>query len=98
MQENMIMICFKDNNKPAHLVGHSKLRPLDIYDFFFKSHKNIMKKKASVTGKTEEDKNTTKKPYIILIQMKKIIKEFIKMIKNWLQWKKRGILWNIRKQ
>ena len=26
--------CFKDNNKTAHWVGHSKLNPLDLEDFY----------------------------------------------------------------
>ena len=51
--------CFKDKNKPAHWVGHSKLRSLDIYDFF-KRTPNFDEKEASVTGKTEEEKNTAK--------------------------------------
>ena len=48
--------CFKDNNKPAHWVGHSKLRSLEIYEFF-KITPNFDEKEDSVTGKTEEDKN-----------------------------------------
>ena len=52
--------CFKDNNKPAHWVGHSKLRSLDI-DEFLKRTPNFDEKESSVTGKTEEEKNTAKK-------------------------------------
>ena len=51
--------CFKDNNKPAHWVGHSKLRPLDINEFFKRIPK-IDEKQSSVTGNTEEEKNTAK--------------------------------------
>ena len=46
---------FKDNNKPAHWVGHSKLRPLNI-DEFFKRTPKFNEKQASVTGNTEEGK------------------------------------------
>ena len=52
--------CFKDNNKPAHWVGHSKLGSLDI-DEFFKRTQKIDEKGASVTGKTEEEENASKK-------------------------------------
>ena len=41
----------KDNNKPAHWVGHSKLRSLDIYELF-KRTPNVDEKESSVTGKT----------------------------------------------
>ena len=54
-------ICFKDNNKPAHWFGHSKLISLDI-DKFFKITQKFDWKQASVTGNTEEEneaKNTT---------------------------------------
>ena len=34
-------ILFKDNNKPAHWVGHSKLRSLEI-DEFLKEHQTFM--------------------------------------------------------
>ena len=53
-------LCFKNNNKPAHLVGHSKSRPLDIYEFFKRTLK-FDKKEVSVTGETEEEKNEAKK-------------------------------------
>ena len=43
---------FKDNNKPAHWVGHSKLRSLDTYDFFKRTPK-FDEKHASVAGNTE---------------------------------------------
>ena len=76
--------CFKDNNKPANWVSHSKLRSLDIYEFF-KITPNFDEKEASATGKAEEEKNTTKKIQMMLIQMQKIMKEFIKIRKNWLQ-------------
>ena len=50
---------FKDNNKPAHWVGHSKLISLDINDLFYRTPKSD-EKEASVTGETEEEKNTSK--------------------------------------
>ena len=65
MEEKIHFVClpktvFKDNNKPAHWFGHSKLRSLDI-DEFFKRTQKFDEKEASVTGKTEEKKNTAKK-------------------------------------
>ena len=51
--------CFKDNDKPAHWVGHSKLRSLDIYDFF-KRTQTFYENQASVTGNKEEEDNTAK--------------------------------------
>ena len=51
---------FKDNNKPAHWVRHSKLISLEI-DKFFKRTPSFDEKETSVTGKTEEEKNTDKK-------------------------------------
>ena len=51
---------FKYNNKSAHWVGHSKVGPLKI-DEFFKRTPNFYEKEAIVTGKTEEEKNTAKK-------------------------------------
>ena len=51
---------FKDNNKHAHWVVHSKLRSLDI-DELFKRTQNFDEKEAIVTGKTDEEKNTAKK-------------------------------------
>ena len=51
--------CFKDNNKPAHWVGHSKIRSLDIYDLFKRTPK-FDEKEASVTWKTEKERNTAK--------------------------------------
>ena len=58
MKENSILRvfknkCFKDSNKPAHWVGHSKLRSLDI-DGFFKRTTKFDEKWASVTGNTDE--------------------------------------------
>ena len=52
-------ICFKDSNKPAHWVVNLKLRSLDI-DELFKRTPNFDEKETSVTGKKEEDKNTSK--------------------------------------
>ena len=45
---------FKDNNIHAHWVGHSRLRYLDI-DEFFKRTPKFDEKQASVTGNTEEE-------------------------------------------
>ena len=52
--------CFKDNNKPAHWVGHSKLISPKIDEFF---QRTIIfdENQASETGKTEKDKNADKK-------------------------------------
>ena len=44
----------KGNYKPAHWVGHSKLRSLDIDDFF-KITQKFDENQASVTGNTEEE-------------------------------------------
>ena len=52
--------CFGDNNKPAHWVGHSKLRSQDV-DELFKITPKSDEKDASVTGNTEEEKNIAKK-------------------------------------
>ena len=58
MKENIHYVCliflFKDNNKPAHWVGHSKLGSLDI-DNFFKGTPKFDEKKASVIGYTQEE-------------------------------------------
>ena len=51
---------FKDNNKPAIWVGHSKLGSLDI-DELFKITPKFDEKEASVTVNTEEEKNAVKK-------------------------------------
>ena len=50
----------KDDNKPAHWVGHSKLRSLDIYEFFKRAPK-FDEKQASVTGNTEKENNAAEK-------------------------------------
>ena len=47
-------LCFKDNNKPAHWVGHSKLRSLDVDDLFKRTPK-FDENQASVTWNTEEE-------------------------------------------
>ena len=78
MKENSILRvfknkCFKDSNKPAHWVGHSKLRSLDI-DEFFKRTPNFDEKEASITGKIKEEKNTAKKIQMMLIQIQEIMK------------------------
>ena len=52
--------CFKDNNKPAYLVGNSKLGSLYI-DEFFKRTPKFDEKETSVTGRTQAEKNTAKK-------------------------------------
>ena len=48
------------NNKPANWVGHSKLGSLEM-DEFFKRTQFFYEKEASVTGKTEEEKNIDRK-------------------------------------
>ena len=62
MKEKIHFVClqffFKDNDKPAHWVGHSKLGSLDIYDSF-KRTPNFDENQASVTGNTEEEENST---------------------------------------
>ena len=62
-EERKYILCvfktIKDNNKTAHWVGHSKLRSVYIDEFFKKTPK-IYEKEASVTVKTEEEKNTAK--------------------------------------
>ena len=61
MKEKINFVCLQKiyiyNNKPAHWVGHSKLRDLDIYELF-KRTPNFDEKEASVSGETEEEKNT----------------------------------------
>ena len=52
--------CFKDNNEPAHWVGHSKWISLYI-DEFFKRTPKFDEKEASVTCKNKEEKDTAKK-------------------------------------
>ena len=61
-----------------------KLRSLDIYEFF-KRTPNFDEKEASVTGKTEQEKNTAKTLQMMLIQMQKILKYLIKIGKKWLR-------------
>ena len=51
--------CFKDNNKPAHWVGHSKIGSLEI-DEFFKRTPKFDEKQASVTGNIKEEENAAK--------------------------------------
>ena len=46
----------KDNNKPAHWVGHSKLGSLDIYELF-KITPNFDENQDIVTGNIEEEEN-----------------------------------------
>ena len=64
--------CFKDNNKPAHWVGHSKLIYLEINELF-KRTLNFDEKEASVAGKTEEEKVQIKKLQMMMMQMQKIM-------------------------
>ena len=59
MKENLFYvyskeICLKDNDKPAHWVRRSKLRSMDIDDFF-KITTQFDENQASVTGNTEEE-------------------------------------------
>ena len=55
MKEKSIFCVFfnfkKDNVKPAHWVGHLKLRSLDTYDLFKRTPK-FDQKQAIVTGNT----------------------------------------------
>ena len=55
-----VFIKKKDNNTPAHWVGHSKLWSLYIY-YFFEITPNFYEKEPNITGKTGEDKNPDKK-------------------------------------
>ena len=50
----------KDNNKPAHWIGHSKLRSLDI-DEYFKITPKFDENLAGVTRNIEEEENAAKK-------------------------------------
>ena len=43
--------CFKDDDKPSHWVGHSKLKSLNIDELFLKTPK-FYENKASVTRNT----------------------------------------------
>ena len=60
MKENPIFVSsknkIKDNNKPAHWVGLSKLVSLYIYEFFKRTPK-FDEKESSVTGKKEEEED-----------------------------------------
>ena len=47
-------IYFKDNNKPAHWVGHSELKSLDMNDLFNRTPQ-FYENQVSVTGNTEEE-------------------------------------------
>ena len=49
-------IGFKDNDKPAHWVSHSKLGSLDIYELF-KITPNFDENQDIVTGNIEEEEN-----------------------------------------
>ena len=51
---------FKDNDKPAHWVGHSKLRSLDI-DELFKIKQKFDENQASVTGNIEGEGDAAEK-------------------------------------
>ena len=60
MKEKIHFLCLqkqiKDNNKAAHWVDHSKLRSLDIYEFFERTPK-FDENQASVDGNTEGEEN-----------------------------------------
>ena len=53
-------ICFKDNDKPAHWVDHSKLISLDM-DELFKRITKFDKNQASIIENTEEQDNVAEK-------------------------------------
>ena len=65
--------CFKDNNKPAHWVCHSKLISLDINEFF-KIIPKFDEKQVSVTGNKEEEKMQLKILHMMLMKMQKKMK------------------------
>ena len=64
---------FKDNDKPAHWVGHLKLRSLYI-DEFLKITPKFDENKASVTRNTEEEENSAERTTDDADEMKKQIK------------------------
>ena len=65
-------------------------------DEFFKRAPKFDEKEASVTGNTEEQKNTAKKLQMMLILIHRTLKELLKRRKKWLQYKNRAILCNFR--
>ena len=64
MKERIYFVCLKktirNNNKPAHWVGHSKIGSLEI-DEFFKITRKIDETQASLTDNTEEEENISEK-------------------------------------
>ena len=64
------LFCLKDNNELAHWVSHSKLRSLELDEFFIRTP-DFDEKEESVTGKTEEKKNTET---MMMTQMKRRMK------------------------
>ena len=74
----------KDNNRPAHMVGHSKLGSLDISEIL-KTTQGFYEKGASVTGNIEEEKNTDKKTTYDAGKVHDTMKDLIKIRKKWLQ-------------
>ena len=106
-------IYFKDNVKPAHWVGHSQLRFLDIYDFL-KRTPGVDEKQAIVTVNTtkqsvsggrgenpvllQEEENVAEETNYYADVNSEANKSMIKMSTWLLQQKKRERLWNIKKQ
>ena len=76
-------ISSKDNNEPAHWIGTSKLRSLDIDDFFKRTQK-FDEKQASVTENTTEEENVAEETNDDADEINKQIKEFIKIRKKFL--------------
>ena len=64
---------FKDNNKHAHWVVHSKLRSLYIYEFSKRTRK-FDDNQDSVTGNVEEEEMQLKILQMIPLKMQKIMK------------------------
>ena len=58
----------KNNNKTEHWVDHSKLRYLELNEFF-KRTPNFDEKEASVPGKTGDEKILIKKLPMMNMQM-----------------------------
>ena len=87
---------FQDNGKPAHWVGHSKLRSLYIYEFF-KRTPEFYENQTSVTGNTEEEENAAEKTTDDADENGEENEIIHKIRTKLLQSKKRRRHWNIRK-
>ena len=87
---------FKDNDKPAHWVDHSKLRFLDID--FFKEHQKLMKTRLVKLGIQNKKQILLKIRQMMMMKIQNKLREFIKIRTKFSQYKKRIILWNVHKQ